>query len=82
MKPSIALISILLAIALPAQILAAKGGEKGPSDRAWERANDNASFKRGEDRPGKGHYKEKKKHKDSYDDERHDRDRENLQFFL
>ena len=42
------LISLPL-LAAPLQVSAAKGGEPGPSDRARERASDNASFKRGHD---------------------------------
>ena len=42
----VALLTILSIACLPMQSYAAKGGEKGPSDRAYERASDNASFKR------------------------------------
>lgn len=42
---------------------------KGPSDRAYERANDNASFKRDDDSK-----KDKKKHKKGDRDEHRDRD--------
>jgi len=46
------LITLLLSLPLICTPLAAsadKGGNKGPDERAWERANDNASFKRGDD---------------------------------
>ena len=54
----------------PLQVFAAKGGEPGPSDRAWERASDNASFKRGYDDDYYGHRKghKKQKHRDRDDD--------------
>ena len=42
------LISLPL-ICAPLTASADKGGNKGPSDQAYERANDNASFKRGDD---------------------------------
>ena len=43
----IALLTSMAVLLLPLHALAGKGGEKGPGDRAYERANDNASFKRG-----------------------------------
>ena len=43
----IALVTSMAVLLLPLHALAGKGGEKGPGDRAYERANDNASFKRG-----------------------------------
>ena len=46
MKILAAVITTTLILALPLQSFAAKGGEKGPSDRAWEHADENASFKR------------------------------------
>lgn len=38
-----------LAMSSPITVLAAKGGEKGPADQAYERANENANFKRNGD---------------------------------
>ena len=45
-KTLVALLVTLFIACLSMQSYAAKGGEKGPSDRAYERASDNASFKR------------------------------------
>jgi hypothetical protein len=75
------LLTLLTAIAitgLSMQSLAAKGGEKGPSDRAYERASDNASFKRDrdDDDDGKKKHKKKDKAKDRDDDDDDDRDRD------
>lgn len=78
------LITLLAAMALASlslQSLAAKGGEKGPSDRAYERASDNASFKRGRDydddaADDDGRKKHKDKKKDRDDDDGKDSDRE------
>jgi hypothetical protein len=67
------LITLLTAMALASlslQSLAAKGDEKGPSDRAYERASDNASFKRDRDYDADG----RKKHKDKDKDKKKDRD--------
>ena len=73
MKKSALLISTLLALALPLQAHAAKGGEKGPSDSAWENANENARFKR----EGEKLKKEKHDKKDKYDKkEKHSHDGE------
>ena len=60
------LISLSL-VCVPLTAAADKGGSKGPSDRAYERANDNASFKRGEDYDK--HYKGKKDNKGGHDDD-------------
>ena len=49
----VALLTTLSIVCLPMQSYAAKGGEKGPSDRAYERASDDASFKREGGKPGK-----------------------------
>ena len=65
----IAFITSVAVLLLPLQSIAGKGGEKGPSDRAYERANDNASFKRGGDDDDYGRHK----HRDRYD-EAHDQD--------
>jgi hypothetical protein len=66
-----ALLTTLSIVCLPMQSYAAKGGEQGPSDRAYERASDNASFKREGDKPGKSEYRGDK---DSDDDYGHDGD--------
>ena len=73
------LLTLLTAIAiagLSMQSLAAKGGEKGPSDRAYERASDNASFKRDryDDDDDKNKHKKKDKDKDRHDDDDDDDD--------
>jgi hypothetical protein len=69
-------LSVLLT---PLSSSAAKGGEKGPADQAWERANDKARFKRdGAGYGDMGDYqgkKQKDKDKDKYKDEDRDRDR-------
>jgi Skp family chaperone for outer membrane proteins len=73
------LITLLTAMALASlslQSLAAKGDEKGPSDRAYERASDNASFKRDRDYDADGRKKHKDKKKDRDDDDGKDSDRE------
>ncbi len=82
----IAMMFISLAVLLtPLPSSAAKGGEKGPADQAWERANDKARFKRDEAGYGDmGEYQGKKqkgkdKVKDRYrdrDDDDRDRDRD------
>ena len=59
-KLLISLLAILPLLLLPLDSYADK--DKGPSDRAYDRANDNASFKRGDD---------KKKHKNKDDDDDH-----------
>ena len=62
-KLLISLLAILPLLLLPLDSYADK--DKGPSDRAYDRANDNASFKRGDD---------KKKHKNKDDDDDDDDD--------
>jgi len=84
------LISLPL-ICAPLAAAADKAGSKGPSERAWERANDNASFKRGDDNLSHEHHdREKKKagdrdreysdrndrYRDRESDDRNDRDRD------
>jgi hypothetical protein len=44
--------------------IAAKGGHKGPSERAYERANENASFKRDKDWTPGHHEDGEKDHED------------------
>ena len=61
-KLLISLLAILPPLLLPLDSYADK--DKGPSDRAYDRANDNASFKRGDD-------KKKHKNKDDDDDDDH-----------
>lgn len=64
----ILIVSIFLCHGLIAE--AAKGGQKGPSERAYEQANDNAAFKRDENwAPGKPKDKHKKKHHQETDDD-------------
>jgi E3 ubiquitin-protein ligase RBBP6 len=74
-KILISLLSMLPLLLLPLDANADK--DKGPSDRAYDRANDNASFKRDDDekkhkkkdkKDDKDH-KVKKKDKDDRDDE-------------
>jgi hypothetical protein len=70
------LTTILFSLSLictPLTAAADKGGNKGPSDRAYERASDNASFKRGDDydKPRQG-----KQHKGDDDDAEHHRHRD------
>ena len=68
-KTFVALLTILFIACLPMQSYAAKGGEKGPSDRAYERASDNASFKREGGKTGKAEHRH-----DSDSDHGHDDD--------
>lgn len=63
-KLLISLLAILPLLLLPLDSFADK--DKGPSDRAYDRANDNASFKRGDD---------KKKHKNKDDDHKKKKDK-------
>jgi hypothetical protein len=76
----IAILFIGLSVLLtPLSSSAAKGGEKGPADQAWERANEKARFKRDEAGYGDmGEYQGKKhKDKEKYrDDDDRDRDRD------
>ena len=65
-KLLISLLAILPLLLLPLDSYADK--DKGPSDRAYDRANDNASFKRGDD---------KKKHKNKDDDHKKKKDKKN-----
>lgn len=59
------ILAIFVAIA-PVTSYAAKGGKKGPSDKAYEKASDNASFKR-EEGKGKKEKKQKKEGKEKKD---------------
>lgn len=78
LKKLLTLLSVIAIAGLSMQALAAKDGEKGPSDRAYERASDNASFKRDrdDDDDGKKKHKKKYKAKDRDDDDDKDRDRD------
>ncbi len=60
-KLLICLLSLLPLLLLPLDSSADK--DKGPSDRAYERANENASFKR-DDADGDNKEKKKSKHHD------------------
>ena len=64
MKKFALLLLILSIITLPSYSFAAKGGKKGPSAKAHERASDKARFKRDSDwtpgKPGKGKAKKEK----------------------
>ena len=53
----VTLLATLFLACLPMQSYAAKGGEKGPSGKAYERASDNASFKREGDKTGKAEHR-------------------------
>lgn len=84
MKKSLIVFTTIISLSLlPLQSFAAKGGEKGPDDRAYERASDNASFKRDGKHKDKyerhdsddGKKDKKKKHKDRDDRESDDRDK-------
>lgn len=66
-KLLISLLAILPLLLLPLDSYADK--DKGPSDRAYDRANDNASFKRGDDKKKK----DKKKYDDDDDDDHKDK---------
>ena len=52
-------------------VFAAKGGQKGPSERAYERANENAAFKRDKDWAPGDHKKKSDKDHDGDKKERH-----------
>ena len=65
-KTLVALLVTLFIACLSMQSYAAKGGEKGPSDRAYERASDNASFKREGGGIGKAEHR-RDRHDDSDD---------------
>ena len=68
-KTLVALLTILFIASLPMQSYAAKGEGKGPSERAYERASDNASFKRESGKTGKAEHRH-----DSDSDHGHDDD--------
>ena len=85
LKKIIALLTVMALASLSLPSLAAKGGEKGPAERAYDRASDNASFKRDRDHDDDGKkHKKKDKNKHHEDDDwkkheekdkkRHDRD--------
>jgi hypothetical protein len=66
------LISLPL-ICAPLTASADKGGNKGPSDQAYEHANDNASFKHGDDYEKHDTGKNKKGDHDDADKDGHSR---------
>jgi Ni/Co efflux regulator RcnB len=49
MKTIVALLVAVCFVIMPVTTLAGKGGRKGPSAKAYEKADDNANFKRQED---------------------------------
>jgi hypothetical protein len=53
----VTLLATLFIACLSMQSYAAKGGEKGPGGKAYERASDNASFKREGGKTGKAEHK-------------------------
>ena len=73
MQKTALMISSLLILALPLQAHAARGGEKGPGDSAWEHANENAKFKREDEKLKKDKHKKEKHSHDGEDDHKHDR---------
>jgi hypothetical protein len=74
-KLLISLLAILpLLLLLPLDCYADK--DKGPSDRAYDKANDNASFKRDDDDDDHKKKKDKEKH-DSDDDDDDHKDKKN-----
>ena len=70
-KQLISLLALLPLLLIPLEVYADK--DKGPSDRAYDRANDNASFKRDADN-NKHHKKDKHDDKDHKEKHRHDKD--------
>jgi len=46
MKRWIAMLVVVCFLGVPMSSFAAKGGKKGPADKAYEKADDNAKFKR------------------------------------
>jgi hypothetical protein len=66
-KRLICLLSLLPLLLLPLESSADK--DKRPNDRAYEKANDNASFKRDDDKK-----KHEKKNKKNAGDKKHDKD--------
>ena len=64
-------LSLSMLLMLPGAALAEKDG-KGPSDKAYENASENASFKREDSTPGKSEKDEQKDH--SHDGEYHEHD--------
>lgn len=49
MAKIIVFLTIFAFLLAPSAVWAAQGGQPSPSDKAYEKANDNARFKRGED---------------------------------
>ena len=71
-KLLISLLTLLPLLLIPLDSYADK--DKGPSDRAYDRANDNASFKRDDDDDDDHKKKDKKKNKKKHDDDDDDDD--------
>lgn len=63
MKRIVALLVAVCFVATPLTTYAGKGGAKGPSDKAYENADDNAKFKRPGDVEETGEEYKKKKRK-------------------
>lgn len=76
MKILTTLLITLPLICTPLAAAAEKDGGKGPSERAWERANDNASFKRGEGGYKHEYHDRWRKQADDPDVDRRERDRD------
>lgn len=77
MKKLLSLLPVLALMMAPQSGLAAKGGEKGPADAAFEHASDKASFKRDKDwKEDKKKDKEDRKEEKSRDKDDRDDDKE------
>jgi len=76
MKILTTLLIALPLICAPLAAAADKDGGKGPGERAWERANDNASFKRGEGGYKHEYQDRRRKQADDPDVDHRDRDRD------
>ena len=66
-KLLISLLTLLPLLLIPLDSYA--DNDKGPSDRAYDKANDNASFKRDDDDDDDHKKKDKKKDKKKHDDD-------------
>ncbi len=73
MKTLFNLLPILALMMTPQSALAAKGGEKGPADAAYEHASDKASFKRDDDWK-EDKKKEKEERKENKNRDKDDKD--------
>jgi hypothetical protein len=61
MRLSVAVLIVLAVALVPLTAMSAKENGPNPNERAMERANDNASFKRGDSKSDKHEMKEDKK---------------------